>query len=369
MKKLRYVILTLVLALSGWTSTAAMIFKSPDNQMWDMWCYHDKGTWYLYFLSASKGEQYDGFSVATSPDGVHWNFAGTPVRMSDKVNGGLGNTGLGTGHTWKSPHYAQDGKFFSDFTVNGTSKSPSSYIRFVESRDLLHWQHLDIEFRRTRAGTRRITAGTASKPWPVPAVATMAIGRRRPKNVWASASERPTTACTGGPCRHRCWIGLGTLSPRKSRSAGWRKLGRNIRATYRLHPIERDYRVVTFTADHPEGPFRAASKNFEVLPGLPYSWFPGFFPSPDGMLVPHQSMFRIPHSGKLAVYAAPLKRADVDKEGTLRFAWWRGNEALKGAPRAVRLNRSADNKAATPAFLDAMHGCAARFDPGRSRDF
>ncbi len=147
MKKLRYVILTLVLALSGWTSTAAMIFKSPDNQMWDMWCYHDKGTWYLYFLSASKGEQYDGFSVATSPDGVHWNFAGTPVRMSDKVNGGLGNTGLGTGHTWKSPHYAQDGKFFSDFTVNGTSKSPSSYIRFVESRDLLHWQHLDIEFR------------------------------------------------------------------------------------------------------------------------------------------------------------------------------------------------------------------------------
>ena len=65
-------------------------------------------------------------------------------------------------------------------------------------------------------------------------------------------------------------------------------------------------------------------------------------------------MFRIPHSGKLAVYAAPLKHADVDKEGTLRFAWWRGNEALKGAPRAVRLNRSADNKAATPAFLDAI---------------
>jgi hypothetical protein len=68
------------------------------------------------------------------------------------------------------------------------------------------------------------------------------------------------------------------------------------------------------------------------------------------MLVPHQSMYRIPPSGELAVYAAPLKRADVDQEGTLRFAWWRGNEALKGAPRAVRLNRSADNKA--PAFLD-----------------
>ncbi len=355
MKKLRYVILTLVLALSGWISTAAMIFKSPDNQMWDMWCYHDKGTWYLYFLSASKGEQYDGFSVATSPDGVHWNFAGTPVRMSDKVNDGLGNTGLGTGHTWKSPHYAQDGKFFSDFTVNGTSKSPSSYIRFVESRDLLHWQHLDIEFRPDPRWYKE------DYRWDC--IKAMARPGGGYYGYWTAAPKERLGFGFGETDDGVHWRALppplldwaGHPVPQEVEVGGVEKIGQKYFALLTAFTRSKgNYRVVTFTADHPEGPFRAASKNFEVLPGLPYSWFPGFFPSPDGMLVPHQSMFRIPHSGKLAVYAAPLKRADVDKEGTLRFAWWRGNEALKGAPRAVRLNRSADNKAATPAFLDAI---------------
>ena len=267
MKKLRYVILTLVLALSGWISTAAMIFKSPDNQMWDMWCYHDKGNWYLYFLSASKGEQYDGFSVATSPDGVHWNFAGTPVRMSDKVNGGLGNTGLGTGHTWKSPHYAQDGKFFSDFTVNGTSKSPSSYIRFVESRDLLHWQHLDIEFRPDPRWYKEdyrwdCIKAMARSRWRLlwlldgGAQRTFGLRLRRDRRRRALAGPAATVAGLGwGPC------------PPGSRGRRGRENWTEIfRAAYRLHPIKRDYRVVTFTADHPEGPFRAASKNFEVCP-------------------------------------------------------------------------------------------------------
>ena len=39
------------------------------------------------------------------------------------------------------------------------------------------------------------------------------------------------------------------------------------------------------------------------------------------------------HAGR--TYVSPFTRADVDDEGTLRFAWWEGNERLKGAEVAV----------------------------------
>jgi hypothetical protein len=37
-------------------------------------------------------------------------------------------------------------------------------------------------------------------------------------------------------------------------------------------------------------------------------------------------------------YVAPLKRAHIDDEGTLRLAWWDGNAALKGNTSAGPLN-------------------------------
>ena len=109
--------------------------------------------------------------------------------------------------------------------------------------------------------------------------------------------------------------------------------------------------MVTFESDLPNGPFCSASKNFHLLRGDCY--FARFFPSPDGLLVPHHSSTRIRKERKPVCYAAPLKRADVDEEGTLRLIWWGGNEALKGDPQNVRPLRRDENSAASPVFLDA----------------
>jgi hypothetical protein len=114
-----------------------------------------------------------------------------------------------------------------------------------------------------------------------------------------------------------------------------------------------EYDVTTFSADKPEGPFRAAAKNFHPIPGLHQAWFPGFFPSPDGMLISHHVLSETEQEkGRREVYMAPLKRAHVDAEGTLRFAWWRGNEALKGDRSGARLNRADQRGSSEPAFFN-----------------
>jgi hypothetical protein len=89
-------------------------------------------------------------------------------------------------------------------------------------------------------------------------------------------------------------------------------------------------KMVTLVADRPEGPFEAATTNLLLLSGNTY--FSRFFPTPDGLLVNHHA---IAADGR--VFFAPLKRAVVDADGTLRLAWWEGNEKLKHRPVEVRI--------------------------------
>jgi hypothetical protein len=88
--------------------------------------------------------------------------------------------------------------------------------------------------------------------------------------------------------------------------------------------------MVTLVADRPEGPFRAAEKNFNLLTG--HTYFCRFFPHPtDGMLVCH---FLHDRNGEVSF--APLKDVRIDGEGTLRLGWWKGNEKMKRAAIAVQ---------------------------------
>ena len=68
-----------------------------------------------------------------------------------------------------------------------------------------------------------------------------------------------------------------------------------------------------------------------MLPSAHSCYFARFFYGADQeLLVSHQTYS---HAGR--TYVSPFKRADVDDEGTLRFAWWEGNERLKGAEVTV----------------------------------
>jgi hypothetical protein len=65
-----------------------MIFSPPHLGMWDTWCFYHAGTWYLYFLSSSELQGFDGVSLAMSQDGVYWQLKGTPLRKPASYEGG-----------------------------------------------------------------------------------------------------------------------------------------------------------------------------------------------------------------------------------------------------------------------------------------
>jgi hypothetical protein len=332
-----------------------MIFKPPHSRMWDVWCYHHEGTWYLYYLAASQRRGWDSVEVATSKNGVHWRWAAECVHMNDEVEGGLGKHGLGTGHTWKSPSFARDGKFFSNFTVSGDQrKGVSSYIRFVESTDLLKCRHLDIEFRPDPRWYKEDYRWDCIKATARPGGGYYGYWTAAPKDdrvgfgfgetddgVHWRALPPPMLDWAGRPPQEEVEVG------------GVEKIGDKYYALLTAFTrSKKEYHVTTFSSDQPGGPFRAAAKNFHPIPGLQQAWFPGFFPSQDGMLIAHHVLSATEQEkDQREVYVAPLKRAEVDAEGTLRFTWWRGNEALKGDVVEARLKRREEHEAKLPALL------------------
>jgi hypothetical protein len=112
----------------------------------------------------------------------------------------------------------------------------------------------------------------------------------------------------------------------------------------------------TFVADAPDGPFAAATRNFVLLQG--HGYFTRFVRSPEALLVVHHSISHQRHLRKMLNYTAPLKRAVVDGQGTLRLMWWAGNEKLKGEaiPVPAPTGAEAGKPAILPARFDAARG-------------
>ena len=234
-----------------------------------------------------------------------------------------GVTWMGTGSTWRSPNFEQDGKYQLNFSE---WRGDRQTIFFAESTDLLH---LDSDWARstsssrTSAGTNPRAAGTASTRSRVRAAGCTATGppTRRAVRAWASASR--WTACIGKRwSRRRLWTAHRTAKPARSNASG--------RSTIMLLGSGG---MKTLVADQPQGPFRPARKNFTLLHGGP-TYFARFFPTnPDGLLINHHAIAK---NGR--IHLGLLKRAVTDDEPTLRLGWWSGNERLKHEPLPVRLH-------------------------------
>jgi len=328
----------------------AQLFTPKDVSLWDIWCYHHEQTWYMYFLSSTSLRVFDGFSVATSRDGVHWEMNGTPIHTPKDIQGGLG-----TGYTWKSPKFLQDSIFYCNFTVDARPQNggteESSYIRFAESKNLLNWQILEPEFRPDprwyKTNYRWDCIKTIPREgggyygyWTAAPLESLGFGfGETDDGIHWKALPPPILEWGSYPVPEEVEVG------------GVGRIGDKYYALLTAFTrSKKDYKVVTFTADSPSGPFTAAPENFYVLPGLQYTWFPGFFPSPEGMLVTHFSL-TTRKTGRMPVCsAAPLKRALVDRDGTLRLAWWEGNQVLKGIQKDVKLNRQNGGNNNRPVF-------------------
>ncbi|MCY2990667.1 MAG: hypothetical protein NTY19_22730 [Planctomycetota bacterium] len=324
----------LMVCLAG--SGNAMTFKPREVHQWDTWVFYHDQTYYLYYLIGSQWQGWDGVGVATSKDGVHWEERGTPIMKRDNANW------LGTGSTWRSPKFAKDGRFIVNFSEQ--PKGEAQHIYFAESRDLLKWDRLPIEFRQDARWYEEKGRWDCIYPVARPAGGFYGYWTATPKGRvgFGFGESEDGVNWTALPAPELDW--KTNVAPKSCEIGAVEKIGDKYYAMVGVYPD-----MLTFVAKQPQGPFVAAPKNFRLLVGNCY--FARFFPSPDGLLVTHHSITKTKR-GRLSVcYTVPLKRADVDAEGTLRLVWWRGNETLKGQATKPRIQNT--DSAIAPAFLES----------------
>jgi hypothetical protein len=318
--KTRYLasVLLLSIALPA-DRAAAIMFKSEVVKAnWDNWCYYDRGTHYLYYLITehSGGE---GFGVASSRDGVHWQDHGWAIRASHQMV-----EYLGTGAVWKSPDFDKTGRFlcnYSEWRKEPETGRKTQNILFAWSKDLLRWTKLGDEFMFPVDPRHYDQYGRWDCIYPMP---------RAEGGYWGTWTATAKPGQPGGivgigvsqdGIRWTAWPAPVVLPGVDESGAFWR-FGKRIHAMFGAGG-----NMWSYVAEQVPGPYLRAKKNARLLPAG-HTYFSRFFPLPGGtVLVNHQSR------SDWGWHVAALKQAVVDAEGTLRLKYWKGNEALKGEPR------------------------------------
>ncbi|MDP6545494.1 MAG: hypothetical protein QGH60_16030 [Phycisphaerae bacterium] len=299
------------------------------GNMWDTWLYLHDGTYYLYYL-ANKGRRWDNISMATSKDGVHW------LEVGQVLYKGPGVTWMGTGSTWKSPNFKKDGKFFMNFSE---WKGPRQTISFAESTDLLHWKRLadDLEFKQDERWYK--PKGRWDCIWTIARPGGGLYG------YW-TATPKPETGGRFGFGETLDGIRWKALKAPKTTGVGGGEVGAIEKIGGKYYMMFGNHgRMVTLLADKPQGPFHAAKKNFSFLAG--HTYFSRMLRTPGGVLGNHHSIAR-----NRQVSFAPLKTMVIDKEGTMRLGWWKGNEKMKHKSIPVKLPANAKASGTAPVMLD-----------------
>lgn len=288
-----------------------LFYKALDKgtgNMWDTWLYLHEGVYCLYTL-ANSGGSWDNISMARSPDGVHWEELGPVLHRRE------GATWMGTGSTWASPVPGDD-RFLMNFSEWVGDRQT---IYFAESRDLVHWTRLgdDLEFRQDPRWYK--DAGRWDCIWTIARPGAGLYG------YWTADPLEGPGVGFGQSLDGVRWEALPPPPFAEGAPHGEAGAVERIGDQYCLM-IGANGGMRTLVAPAPEGPFRPAPHNFDLLAGQSalHTYFARFFPTPDGLLVNHHSRAR---DGQ--VYFAPLKRALVDADGTLRLGWWEGNDRLK----------------------------------------
>lgn len=296
-----------------------MFFGSPRGNayMWDTWVFHNDGTYYLFWLDAGKSDpdsiSWESHAMAVSQDGVHWQHKGEIYRKKEGV------VWLGTGHTWRSPDFANNGKFINNYSE--WHKEKGQDIHFAESTDLLNWKKVDEKYRFVqdtrwyqeygrwdcidalpRPGGGLYGFWTASPDLAKVPGAKFGFGESLDGITW-KALKPPVVK--GLPESTGVEVG------------GAHKVG----DTYYIM-LSHGF---IFRSKSIHGPYEPQPKNFNLYRGKLY--FPRFLHNhPDGLMTNCHLV-----SGR-GVRFAPLKRVIIDDEGIMRAVWWEGNEALKHFP-------------------------------------
>jgi len=308
------------LVVTDKSNEQAMFFRTRSGQNgWDSWWFYHNGTYYQYVLSGPQGN-WTGVTLLTSPDACHWKDCGevltrTPVAVY-----------LGSGGVWKSANFERDGRFIMNVSEQyppNVGKWPNEQIIFfAESKDLVHWKRLPDEyvFRADDRWYERL-GGRWDCIYAIPRTNGGYFG------YWTGFPKSGSGRAFGQSADGLHWEALKPVEcPEKAEVAA-------------VEPMAGKYYMISqgrqvFVADRPEGPFRPAAKNQDVMSGakLPNSGqvvtpFPRFFRKGKEVFIIGYAI--AVHEPSLPTYCLPLNVAHVDEEGTLRATYWKGNDAMK----------------------------------------
>lgn len=307
-----------------------MIFTpSKVIASWDTWIYYYNHTYYLYYLSGRMGE-WDGFGLAVSNDGLHFQDIGQVMTASDK------NVGyFGTGSVWRSPHRSD--LFYCNFSEwRETEQGTEQQIFFAKSNDLRRWEKLEED-----------SCFKSDKCWYI---ADAQSGGR-----WDCIY--PLEREQGGyygyfTAKVKGRIGFGFAETEDGYH--WKALkppvldlnGHNVTGEVEVGAIcahQGKYFIIlsnqtspgfVAVADRPNGPF-CVQKISPVLMntgrGMWSAYFMRFFSAAGEIFVNHHSISteKNLHNHQI-ISLAPIKKVWFSSDNTMYLKWWDVNDGIKG---------------------------------------
>ncbi|MHB0859064.1 MAG: glycoside hydrolase family protein [Anaerolineae bacterium] len=307
-------------------------------KMWDTWLYCHNGVHYLYYLHETDGTRFDGMSLATSTDGVHWQEVGSIIEKDDDAEW------LGTGSVWRAG---------DQFVLNYSEQRQGvQAVFFAVSDDLVHWKRLgdcyrcdvdprwydntatgrwDCIWAVPRAdGQPGFVGYLTARPWThTPGMRYESVGKvASDDGLHWHAVEPPVIEWGDWPAMDLGEVGaIEQIGDKFYLILGYNENGLGNRHV--AGPYGPRLGMYTFVSDSPEGPFHVDQDAYRLLTSntehRPMTYFARFYPSPDGMLVTHHTISR-----EDVRWMPSLKRAVIDDDGHLSLGYWKGNEAVKG---------------------------------------
>ncbi len=345
-----------------------MLFRSKNCIAWDTWVYYYNGKYYAYYLITdySPGE---GFGVAVSNDGIHFEDHGKCISASDKMV-----FYLGTGAVWKSPDFEKSGMFLCNYSEWRKDESGANVqnILFAYSFDLIHWEKLGDE-------------------------KMFCVDERYYKKY---EMEGGRWDCIFPYIEGEKYHGFFTATPKNHLGCGYATSDDGI-DWIAQKPAEFDildkgivdgiecgavckrgdtfymlmgtyvneYGIAVLTSKTPNGKYSPQEKNFALLSNRSFrhAYFMRFFEKDNKLLVNHHCISRTSNEyDRPTTYLSPFKEAHFDDDGTLRLRWYDANDALKG-PQSGDISKAffAEGKADNGLKLTLKNGSEVYFDIDR----
>lgn len=318
-------------------------------EMWDTWMFFEDGVHYLFYLHKSNGTVWDGISLATSRDGVHFEEMGVIIEKRADA------AWLGTGSTWRV-----DGQYALNYSEE---RGGVQGIYFATSKDLLHWTKRD-EIPMFQPNPRwyddtatgrwdciwvvkqaedKYTGYLTARPWSRHSnLSCVSVGKvTSADGLHFEAAAPPRFIWEGIPPMNVYEVGaVERIGGRYYMIIGMSEDSLGNRQLWRQNVGNTG--MYCFVSDTVDGPFALQQAHPRLLVSEDrMTYFARFYPFGNRMLLSHHSVERCNYPGKRAgVWMATLKTATPDEQGALRLGYYEGNDALSGERIPLRLDQA-----------------------------